>query len=92
MSRRVVLVLVLLISLVPPIGASPGGSAPDLAGGFRDVPRDARLRLYWRVFGPAWTEPEIDRQLALMKKAGLGGTTIYFLYPVELDDPARGIV
>ena len=71
----------------------PAGPAqPSLAAGFRDVPVDARLRMYWRIFGPAWSEPEIDRQLALMKAAGLGGTTAYFLYPVALDDPARGIV
>ncbi len=93
MRRRSLPTLALLLfSLIPPFGAADRGVAPDPAGGFRDVPREARLRLYWRVFGPAWTEPEIDRQLALMKAAGLGGTTIYFLYPVELDDPARGIV
>ena len=67
-------------------------SALDLARGFRDVPASSRLRMYWRVFGPAWTRPEIDRQLALMKDAGLGGVTVYFLYPVALDDPSRGIV
>jgi hypothetical protein len=90
--RSLAALALLLLVLLPRAGA-PGGQRPaDLAGGFRDVPGDARLRLYWRVFGPAWTEPEIDRQLALMKEAGLGGTTIYFLYPVELDDPARGIV
>ena len=48
--------------------------------------------MYWRVFGPAWTRPEIDRQLAVMKAAGLGGMTVYFLYPVALDDPDKGIV
>jgi hypothetical protein len=69
-----------------------GPSRPSLAEGFRDVPAGARLRMYWRVFGPAWTAPEIDRQLAIMKAAGLGGTTVYFLYPVALDDQARGIV
>ncbi len=64
----------------------------DLALGFRNVPSDARLRMYWRVFGPAWTRPEIDRQLAIIKAVGLGGVTVYFLYPVALDDPGRGIV
>jgi len=72
--------------------AAAPAAPSDLARGFRDVPNDARLRMYWRVFGPAWTEPEIDRQLALIKDAGLGGVTVYFLYPVALDDPARGIV
>src|SRR5512143_1235448 len=67
-------------------------TAPTLPEGFRNVPSGARMRMYWRVLGPAWTRAEIDRQLALMKSAGLGGATIYFLYPVALDDPDRGIV
>jgi hypothetical protein len=90
--RSLAALALLLFVLLPPARPADAKRPADLAGGFRDVPRDARLRLYWRVFGPAWTEPEIDRQLALMKAAGLGGTTIYFLYPVEPDDPARGIV
>jgi hypothetical protein len=73
-------------------GAAAGPSRADMAAGFRDVPAASRLRMYWRVFGPAWTRPEIDRQLGMMKAAGLGGVTVYFLYPVALDDPARGIV
>ena len=79
-----------LFLLVPALATEP--ARPSLADGFRDVPASARLRMYWRVFGPAWTAPEIDRQLGIMKAAGLGGTTVYFLYPVVLDDPARGIV
>lgn len=58
----------------------------DLAKGFRNVPNASRMRMYWRVFGPAWTEPEIDRQLDAMKAVGIGGTTVYFMYPVALDD------
>jgi hypothetical protein len=67
-------------------------SANDLALGFRNVPSDSRMRMYWRVFGPAWTEREVDCQFALMKEAGLGGVTIYFLYPVAVDNPAGGII
>ena len=89
--------------LVPPLAAIAGAlltaaviparpPQPGLAAGFHNVPAESRMRMYWRVFGPAWTAPEIDRQLALMKAAGLGGTTVYFLYPVALDDPASGIV
>ena len=63
-----------------------------LAEGFRHVPPDSRLRMYWRIFGPAWTRPEIDYQLGLLAEAGIGGVTAYFMYPVELDDPQRGIV
>src|SRR5512140_2710871 len=79
-----------VLSLIAAGASRP--SSPGLEEGFRNVPADSRLRMYWRVFGPAWTRPEIDRQLAVMKAAGLGGVTVYFLYPVALDDPARGIV
>jgi len=71
---------------------APSSSADDLASGFRNVPSESRMRMYWRVFGPAWTEREVDRQLALMKEAGLGGVTIYFLYPVAVDNPGAGII
>ncbi len=49
------------------------------------------MRMYWRIFGPAWTPSEIDYQLGLLKEAGVGGVTAYFMYPVALDDPALGI-
>ncbi|HVT11937.1 MAG TPA: glycosyl hydrolase [Fimbriimonadaceae bacterium] len=62
-----------------------------LADGFRSVPPEARMRMYWRVFGPAWTPPEIDRELDQIKQAGIGGVDVYFMYPVALDDPASGI-
>ncbi|MDD8027662.1 MAG: glycosyl hydrolase, partial [Acidobacteriota bacterium] len=80
-------VLTLLLS-----GRPSQAPVPDLAEGFRNVPVESRMKLYWHVFGPAWTEPEIDRQLKLIKESGATGVVIYFIYPVELDDPARSIV
>ncbi|AIE83895.1 glycosyl hydrolase [Fimbriimonas ginsengisoli] len=64
---------------------------PILAG-FKDVPPESRMRMYFRVFGPAWTKPEIDAHLDDAKQAGLGGLVAYFMYPVAIDDVARGIV
>ncbi|MCX6561319.1 MAG: glycosyl hydrolase [Candidatus Aminicenantes bacterium] len=81
----------LTTSLAAPAPTPAVIQSPDLAAGFRQVPVESRMRLYWRVFGPAWTEPEIDRQLAFIKSSGVGGVTVYFLYPVELDDAARGV-
>ncbi len=63
-----------------------------VADGFLNVPRDARLRMYWRIFGPAWQPSEIDYQLGQAKAAGLGGLTAYFMYPFAVDDPAKGVV
>ncbi len=92
MKKLTLLVAACLTLILAGPGSAPGPSRPDLEAGFREVPAASRLRMYWRVFGPAWTRPEIDRQLGMIKAAGVGGVTVYFLYPVALDDPARGIV
>ena len=71
----------------------PGSPPPmdNVADGFRKVPVESKMRMYWRIFGPAWTAPEIDHELDQMKSAGIGGLTAYFMYPFALDDPANGI-
>lgn len=63
-----------------------------LLAGFRNVPTSARMRFYWRIFGPALKRSEIDYQLQLLKDAGVGGVMAYFMYPFALDDPANGVV
>lgn len=47
--------------------------------------------MFWRVFGPAWTPPEIDYQFDLLKAAGVGGVMTFFMYPVAMENPANGI-
>jgi hypothetical protein len=42
----------------------------------------ARIMMRWWWFGPTITADEIDRELELMKDAGIGGVEIAFLYPV----------
>jgi len=91
MRSRTLLAIFSITSLALTFYAA-ASSADDLASGFRNVPSESRMRMYWRVFGPAWTEREVDRQLAFMKEAGLGGVTIYFLHPVAVDNPGAGIV
>ena len=49
-----------------------------------------RIMMRWWWFGPAVTEPEIQRELEQMKAAGIGGVEIATLYPLALDDPASG--
>lgn len=80
----------LMLAVTP---GSPAGAAvaDPVVAGFREVPREARLRMFWRIFGPAWTREEIDRQLEALAQAGVGGVMTCFTYPVALDDPARGI-
>lgn len=43
------------------------------------------MRMYWRVFGPAWQRPEIDYQFGLLKDAGVGGVMVFFFYPVAIE-------
>jgi hypothetical protein len=45
----------------------------------------------WWWFGGAVTPEEITRELTFMREAGLGGAEIQPVYPVAVDDPARGV-
>jgi hypothetical protein len=45
----------------------------------------------WWWFGGAVTPDEITRELTLMKEAGLRGVELQPVYPVEVDDPQRGV-
>lgn len=65
--------------------------ADPIAAGFKNVPPEARLRMFWRIFGPAWTREEIEYQFDQLQQAGVGGVMTCFTYPVALDDPAHGI-
>ncbi|HXE79991.1 MAG TPA: glycosyl hydrolase, partial [Vicinamibacterales bacterium] len=56
-----------------------------------DPPHDAKPMTRWWWFGGAVTNEEVTRELTFMKDAGLRGAEIQPVYPVELDDPARGI-
>ena len=58
--------------------------------GFTHPPDDARIMVRWWWFGPAVTKPELERELRTMKEGGIGGVEIQPVYPLVLDDPARG--
>ncbi|KQV27079.1 glycoside hydrolase [Massilia sp. Root335] len=47
------------------------------------------MRWWW--FGPAVAKPELEREILAMKAGGIGGFEIQPVYPMELDDAARGI-
>ncbi len=58
---------------------------------FRNPPDESRMATYWWIFGPAWTDDEIDRELQVLSDAGIGRVMIFPLYPYEVDAPQRGI-
>lgn len=92
-TSRIAGVMALLFSLAAGMTtkAQTVGSVDALANGFGNVPAEARMRMFWRVFGPAWEPGEIDYQFRLMKAAGIGGILTFFFYPVALDNPQAGI-
>ena len=59
--------------------------AAALAGGFRDPPADARMSMYWIWFGPSVTGREIDRDLANMRQAHIGGAVLLPVYPLDVE-------
>jgi len=58
---------------------------------FNNPPADARIMMRWWWFGPSVTKERLEKELRLMKEAGIGGVEIQPVYPLELDDPAKGI-
>ena len=69
-----------------------GEGAADLRAVFAHPPDDCRIMMRWWWFGPAVEKPELERELRAMKEGGIGGVEIQPVYPVTLDDPARGLV
>ena len=69
-----------------------GEGAADLRAVFAHPPDNCRIMVRWWWFGPAVEKPELERELRAMKEGGIGGVEIQPVYPVTLDDPARGLV
>jgi len=63
----------------------------ELRQHFLAPPDNARPMVRWWWFGVAVEKPEILRELQQMKADGIGGAELAFVYPVVLDDPARGL-
>jgi hypothetical protein len=66
-------------------------SIVDLHRRFENPPPDARPMMRWWWFGPAVTKPELKKELETMRGAGIGGVEIQPVYPLMLDDDAKGI-
>ncbi len=82
------------------IGIASWGSRPlarqadpiaALEQAFRNPPSDSRIMMRWWWFGPSITREEIDAEMRHMKEGGIGGFEVSVVYPMSVDDPARGI-
>ncbi len=71
--------------------AGPSTAFADVAQHLQAPPPDARPMMRWWWFGPAVVKPELEREILAMKAGGIGGFEIQPVYPMELDDAARGI-
>lgn len=72
------------------VDAMPGSFA-ELQRSFQNPPDDTRIMMRWWWFGPSVTKAGIERELRQMKDAGIGGVEIQPVYPLALDDDAKGI-
>jgi hypothetical protein len=85
--RMSLLSLAVLVSMQP----FAQNSKDALREGFLNPPDDARPLMRWWWFGPAVTKPELRKELETMRGAGMGGVEIQPVYPMALDDAAKGI-
>src|SRR5215467_16293297 len=58
----------------------------ELQRGFERPPDDAKIMMRWWWFGPAVTKAELEREMRLMKEAGIGGFEVQPVYPLLPDD------
>ncbi|MGH9403653.1 MAG: glycosyl hydrolase [Terriglobia bacterium] len=68
-----------------------GNQMVTLKNTFLNPAFSARPMTRWWWFGGAVTREEITRELTLMRNAGLRGVELQPVYPVEVDNPHRGI-
>lgn len=94
MRTRLLFAALVLPALFRILGAAAAPPEPvaELHRAFENPPADSRIMMRWWWFGTAVVKPELERELRTMKEAGIGGVEIQPVYPVVLDDPARGLV
>jgi len=69
----------------------PAQDLPALRKGFAAPPNDAKPMMRWWWFGPSVTREEIMHEIDQMHAGGIGGFEFASVYPLLLDDPAKGI-
>src|SRR5688572_1609018 len=90
----IVVTLCLAVSAWPASSQAPSqqpGALAALKQQFETPPDDSRPMMRWWWFGPSVTPARLARELAQMKEAGIGGVEIQPVYPLALDDDAKGL-
>lgn len=70
---------------VAPANAADPANLNDLRREFVNPPNDAKIMMRWWWFGPSVTKIELEREMRLMKEAGIGGFEVQPVYPLEVD-------
>lgn len=71
--------------------SQPATNSAELQRQFQNPPNDSRVMMRWWWFGPSVEKDEIEREMRAMKDGGIGGFELAFVYPMTLDDPAKGL-
>lgn len=94
LARKPLALLIASLLAVPALAAPGDPTVYDTIGQvaqhLAEPPADARPMMRWWWFGPAVEKKQLAHEIAMMKQGGIGGFEIQPVYPMELDDPARG--
>src|SRR6266511_4228748 len=90
-SRILSASVVFVLAGLAPLPCARAQSIRELQASFERPPDDSKIMMRWWWFGPAVTKPELEREMRLMKDGGFGGFEVQPVYPLTLDDPAKGI-
>jgi hypothetical protein len=90
--RRKELLAVLAMLMASGAVTTHAQSVTELRQSFLNPPNAARPMMRWWWFGPAVAREEIAREIDQMHAGGIGGFELASVYPMSLDDPAKGIV
>jgi hypothetical protein len=83
LKRALLATLVALVAIISGAWLQPQ-AIEQLQSAFLQPPDDSRIMMRWWWFGPSVTKPEIEREMRVMKAAGIGGFEVQPVYPLTL--------
>lgn len=83
--------LAIILIILTTLSFASDQDLAEMRRSFANPPDDSRIMMRWWWFGPAVAKAELEREMKLMKEAGIGGFEVQPVYPVALDDAAAGI-